>query len=150
MREALEARADFNRRVPGAQPARPSETACGSCPYLGTCNAAWDAQRRGEVERFGWGDAVRGAVRAPVVVSAAGTTAVPLAVEVGTVQGSVMLIDVPADFVSDIRVGDEIAAWGLTRQDENGAHLPGATVQAFWRARPLVEVARSKGNVLRT
>lgn len=116
--DALRARDNFNARTPGAQPATPSEEACRSCPFVGPCDAAWDALRAGVVEGFGWGEAARATVRAPIVLAAGGTAAVPLEIEVGTVAGSAVLIDVPASFIEGCGVGDRRSTWRLAKRSE--------------------------------
>lgn len=116
--DALRAREAFNERAPGAQPATPSDHACGSCPFVGQCDAAWDAISTGAVERFGWGDAARAKVRAPVVVAAGGTAAVPLDIDAGTVAGPAVLIDVPKSLVGAVVVGNRLSAWRLARRSD--------------------------------
>jgi hypothetical protein len=116
--EALRARDAFNTRAPGAQPATPSDRACGSCPFVGPCDAAWDALRTGAVERFGWGDAARATVRAPIVVAAGGTAAVPLDIDAGTVAGAAVLIDVPVSLVDALVVGHRLSAWRLAKRSD--------------------------------
>lgn len=117
--ESIQARDAFNSRAPEAQPATPSDDACGPCPYVGSCDFAWDALRQGVIEGgYGWGDAVRGRLRAPVVIAADGTTAVPLDVEVGTVTGEAMIIDVPVGLLEGCGVGNRLSAWRLARRSE--------------------------------
>jgi hypothetical protein len=115
---ALRARDAFNERAPGAQPATPSDRACGSCPFVGPCDVAWDALRTGAVERFGWGDAARATVRAPIVVAAGGTAAVPLDIEIGTVGGPAVLIDVPAPLIDGLTMGARLSAWRLAKRSD--------------------------------
>jgi hypothetical protein len=115
---ALRARDAFNERAPGAQPATPSDRACGSCPFVGPCDVAWDALRTGAVERFGWGDAARATVRAPIVVAAGGTAAVPLDIEIGTVGGPAVLIDVPAPLIDGLTIGARLSAWRLAKRSD--------------------------------
>lgn len=121
--EAADARDAFNERVPGAQPATPSERACGTCPFVGPCDSTWAAVQQGLIDGVGWGDAVRGHLRAPIVSSAGGTAAVPLDVHVGTTRGEVMLIDVPNVTVVGCSVGDEVAAWRLARRSDEPVTL---------------------------
>lgn len=116
--ETTDARDAFNARVPGAQPATPSDRACGTCPFVGPCDSTWVALRQGLIDGIGWGDAVRGHLRAPIVSSAGGTTAVALDVQAGTTRGDVMLIDVPNVMVEGCSVGDEVAAWRLARRSD--------------------------------
>lgn len=115
---ARRAREMFNERAPGGQPATPSDHACGSCPFVGPCDAAWDALKTGVVERFGWGEAARAKVRAPIVVAAGGTAAVPLDIEAGTVIGPGVLIDVPDSVVHALTVGDRLFAWRLAKRSD--------------------------------
>lgn len=117
--ESIQARDEFNARAPDAQPATPSDDACGPCPYVGSCDFTWDALRQGLIEEgYGWGDAVRGRLRAPAITAADGTTAVPLDVEVGTVTGEAMIIDVPVAVLERCGVGSQISAWRLARRSE--------------------------------
>ena len=64
--EALAARDAYDHRAPGAQPAWPSEHACGWCEHVGRCDAAWSALAGGQLEDLGFGDAIRALVREPV------------------------------------------------------------------------------------
>ncbi len=116
--EATDARDAFNARAPGAQPATPSDRACGTCPFVGPCDPTWDAVKQGLIDRFGWGDAVRGQLTAPIVRSAGGTAAVPLDVPVGTITGEAMLIDVPTVMIEGCSVGDWVSAWRLARRSD--------------------------------
>lgn len=121
--EAISAREAFNARAPGTQPATPSDHACGVCPFIGPCDPTWDALREGRIGGFGWGDAARGRVRAPIVTSAGGTAAVPLDVRIGTITGDVMLIDVPVPMVEMCAVGDQLSAWRLARRSDEPVTL---------------------------
>lgn len=116
--EAIDARYAFNARAPGVQPATPSDHACGMCPFVGRCDPTWDALQQGRIDGFGWGDAARGRVMAPIVRSAGGTAALPLEVHVGTITGDAMLIDVPTAMVEECSVGDEVSAWRLARRSD--------------------------------
>jgi hypothetical protein len=109
MRYATAAVTEFNSRVPGVQPASPSQVACG-------CDATWAAVGAGDIEGFGWGDAVRGIVPAPPLRSADGHAAIQVNVEVGTVSGQAILIDVPASLVQDLLPGSRLSAWSLVRR----------------------------------
>lgn len=117
--QAQEARRQFNERAPGPQPATPSAEACGTCPFVGSCEPAWDALASGAVEHFGWGDAARGVVRAPVVLTTGRFTAIPIEVEVGTAFGSGMIIDVPEHLARNVVEGQRIAAWRLGRRSDD-------------------------------
>jgi hypothetical protein len=117
--EALQARRDFNERAPGEQPAAPSDTSCEHCTYVGRCDAAWDALRSGAIERIGWGDAIRGTTRGPIVAAANGSSAVPVHIDEGTLAGDGMLIDVPSELVVDVPAGSPLAAWHLSRRSED-------------------------------
>lgn len=121
--EAISARVAFNARAPGTQPATPSDHACGVCRFVGPCDATWEALHEGRIGGFGWGEAARGRVRAPIVTSACGTAAVPLDVGVGTVTGDVMLIDVPIPMVEMCGVGDQLSAWRLARRSDEPVTL---------------------------
>lgn len=116
MRHATAAVTAFNRRVPGAQPASPSEVACGWCPHVGGCDSAWAALGAGDIVKFGWGDAVRGIVPEPPSRSADGHVAIQVDVEVGTVSGQATLIDIPASLVHDVVPGSRLSAWSLVRR----------------------------------
>jgi hypothetical protein len=114
--EALEAKAAFNARVPGAQPATPSVESCGWCPFVGRCGAAWEALGSGAMERIGWGDAIRGTVAGPVMSSASGHAAIPVDAQSGTICGPITIIDVPASAVVGLTVGARVSAWSLARR----------------------------------
>lgn len=116
--DGLRARQSYNDRAPGVQLATPSDQACGSCPFVGPCDPAWAALRTGKVERFGWGEAVRARVRAPMVMAAGGVTALPLDIETGTVEGMAVLTDVPASVSGPITVGDQLAAWRVAKRSD--------------------------------
>jgi hypothetical protein len=115
---ALRARDEYNARAPGEQPATPSETACGGCPFVGPCDRAWDALRAGAIEHLGWGEAARGPLRAPIVVAAGEVSAVPIAVGDGTVGGDAVIIDVPSALVTGCSVGDVLSAWHLAKRSD--------------------------------
>lgn len=85
---------------------------------MGACDATWDALDKGVIDGFGWGEAARGPVRAPIVMAAGGTAAVPLNVQVGTVKGDAMLIDVPAALIGECSIGDQVSVWRLTRRSD--------------------------------
>jgi len=121
--EAMSAMEAFNMRAPGAQPATPSAHACGVCPFIGPCDPAWEALHEGGIEGFGWGDAVRGRVRAPIVKSAGGAAAVPLNAQIGTVVGHVTVFDVPIPMVETCSVGDQVSAWRLARRSDEPVAL---------------------------
>ena len=121
--EAISSMEAFNARAPGAQPATPSDHACGVCPFVGSCDATWEALQEGRIAGFGWGEAARGRVRAPIVASAGGTAAVPLDVQIGTVAGSVTLIDVPVPMVESCSAGDQLSAWRLARRSDEPVTL---------------------------
>jgi CRISPR/Cas system-associated exonuclease Cas4 (RecB family) len=112
-RTALEARAAFNARVPGPQPAAPSEAACGRCPHVCKCDEAWAALIAGEVARLGWGEAVRGALDSDVLIAGSGMAALVIGDAAGTQRGRVSIIDVPGALVTGCVVGDEVALAGL-------------------------------------
>lgn len=116
--EALEARDQYNGRAPGRQPGRPTQEACGRCPFVGPCDTAWGSLATGLVEGFGWGDAIRGTVTKPVVVAAGGAAAIVLNVQEGTVQGEGVLFDVPLESVANLAEGDRLAAWHLARRSD--------------------------------
>ena len=114
--QAMQAVSAFNGRVPGSQPASPSEDMCGWCPFLGRCDPAWEALASGDVVRLGWGDAVQGPIRSTVTVSESGFAAVPVEALYGTVFGPTTIIDVPADEVENLSVGKVLSAWSLARR----------------------------------
>ena len=94
--QTLDARSAYNARVPGSQPATPTAESCGWCPFVGRCDPAWDGLNSGEIERLGWGDAVRGVIRSPVTLTESGLAAMQLEAQFGTVRGLAAIIDVPA------------------------------------------------------
>lgn len=120
---AFDALAAYNDRAPGEQPATPTEEICGTCRFVGRCDAAWESLADGEVERLGWGDAIRGEVTAPVVIAAGNRGAIQMDVEIGTVGGAVVITDVPAEFVSRLDVGSGLATWGLTLRSDDPVTL---------------------------
>jgi CRISPR/Cas system-associated exonuclease Cas4 (RecB family) len=117
--EVLSAREAFNARVPGPQPASPSETSCNWCPFVGPCDSAWRALQEGQVDRLGWGEAVRGTSRTEAISSSNRRAAVALDIDIGTVSGSASIIDIPADRVADLRAGDRVAVWALTKRNDD-------------------------------
>lgn len=126
----------YNERVPGPQPATPSDEACEHCQYVGSCSAAWEALDAGTIERFGWGDAARCTVREPIVLSAGGTAAIPLDVVAGTCDGPGMLIDVPSALVVGFDVGSRFSAWRLGRRSDDPLTLAwreGTSAIAAWQ-----------------
>lgn len=118
MAEILELRDAYNQRAPDEQPASPSDEACRHCQFVGACPAAWEALADGRLERFGWGDALRGTIQSPVVVAASGRAAVRFDTAVGTCRGSGSIVDVPAALVESCAVGDEFAVWKLGRRSD--------------------------------
>lgn len=120
---ALGALDAYNGKVPGLQPAAPSELVCGTCRFVGRCDAAWESLACGELERFGWGEAIRGVVTAPVVLAAGHRSAVQLEVEVGSVAGAVTVTDIPAELVDSVTVGNELALWGLALRSDGPATM---------------------------
>lgn len=117
--EALDALAAYNDRVPGEQPATPSDEACGTCRFVGRCEPAWQALTDGVVERLGWGEAIRGVAAAPVAVAAGNRSAVQVDVEVGTVVGPAVVTDIPTELVSGLDAGKRLAAWGLVLRSDD-------------------------------
>jgi CRISPR/Cas system-associated exonuclease Cas4 (RecB family) len=124
--EAMRLRDAFNERVPGTQPATPSDEACGTCQYVGLCDPAWEALGDGVIEGASLYEAVRGHLCSPVVTTASGLAAVPIAASCGTVTGEVMLTDVPLAMTEGCSVGDRVAAWRLRRRSD-------APVTLAWR-----------------
>lgn len=115
---ALTALAEYNACAPPPQPAAPTSAACSTCPYVGACDAAWEALADGRVDGLGWGQAIRGVISAPVFLAKSDVGALRLDVVDGTVAGEVMLIDIPARRVERSEVGDRVAAWGLATRSE--------------------------------
>jgi PD-(D/E)XK nuclease superfamily len=114
---------EFNVRVPGIQPATPSEMSCEWCPFVGLCDPAWEALDSGAVVGFGWGEAVRGVVSDPITISESGLAAVPVSVVIGTVRGATMIIDVPAAVTEGLVPGSKLSAWCLARRGEDPVAL---------------------------
>jgi hypothetical protein len=120
---AFDALAAYNDLAPGEQPATPSEEVCGTCRFVGRCDPAWESLADGKVERLGWGEAIRGVVAAPVVIAAGNRGALQMDVGEGTVAGAVVVIDIPAELVSGLDVGNELATWGLALRSDDPVTL---------------------------
>ena len=113
IQDALEEMRAFNARVPGAQPARPTPDGCGWCPFVCSCDPAWEALSSGKVDRLGWGASIRGSVSAPVVTASSGVAAVPIEAEIGSVTGSGIITDVPMTVAESLSVNVPISVVGL-------------------------------------
>lgn len=86
---------------------------------MGRCDAAWAALESGVVDRFGWGEAGRGHIRLPIMVSGSGMAAVPVEIEHGTILGPAMVIDVPAALVANLSVGDAFSMWAVVERSDD-------------------------------
>ena len=117
--KALAARDAYNDRVPGPQPATPSESACTWCSFVCYCPAPWSAFQSGQLESLGSGQAVRGVVNHVEATSGGGPVAVSLQCDAGTVVGTVTIIDVPAETAQGVSAGQEAAFVGLGLRSES-------------------------------
>jgi len=115
---ARAARLEFNQRVPGAQPAEPSEENCQWCRFAARCNAFWQA-----VEPH-WavavGDAVRGTVEADPEHSTTGVTTLRVMVEHGPLAGSMaILAGIPSHLVASAAIGSVVSVLDLRARSED-------------------------------
>jgi hypothetical protein len=109
---ARAARHEFNQRVPGAQPAEPSEENCQWCRFAARCSAFWQA-----VEphwAVGVGAAVRGTVEADPERAATGVTTLQVMVEHGPLAGSVaILAGIPSHLIASVAIGSVVSVLDL-------------------------------------
>lgn len=111
--DVLHAQDQFNARVPGSQPANPSEETCMFCPFLGECDEAWATLRSGSVSRLGRGEAAIVEVVGDCIVATNGLAAIPIHVLAGSVAGDGVLVDVPSQSTKNLARGSTLRCWGL-------------------------------------
>jgi len=115
---ARSARLEFNERVPGAQPAEPSEDNCQWCRFAARCSAFWQA-----VEPH-WavavGDAVQGTVEADPEHAMTGVTTLQVMVEHGPLAGSMVIVaGIPSHLVASAGVGSVVSVLDLRAGSED-------------------------------
>lgn len=138
VRRALDARDAYNERVPGPQPATPSQDACNWCPHACPCPAAWEALQDGRVAMLRNGEAARGRLTDRGETLERGPVALTLTSEAGTATGPLTIIDVPADVADGLAVGTEAAFVGLGLRSKDPLVLQ-------WRANSRSESAGTAG-----
>lgn len=111
--DVLHAQDQFNARVPGPQPANPSEETCMFCPFLGECEEAWATLRSGSVSRLGRGEVAIVEVVGDCIVATNGLAAIPIHVLAGSVAGDAVLVDVPSQSTKNLARGSTLRCWGL-------------------------------------
>jgi hypothetical protein len=112
---ARAARLEYNRRVPGTQPASASEENCHWCRYAARCGAFWQ-----EVQPD-WsasvGEVIRGRVEAQPEHATTGVTTLRVLVERGPLAGSIaVLAGIPSVLVAEAAVGSSISVLDLRTQ----------------------------------
>ena len=111
---ARAARLEFNQRVPGAQPAEPSEENCQWCRFAARCNAFWQA-----VEPH-WAVAVGDAVRGTVEADPEHSTTLRVMVEHGPLAGSMaILAGIPSHLVASAAIGSVVSVLDLRARSED-------------------------------
>jgi hypothetical protein len=111
--EIKAARDAYNERIPGPQPAWPSEDGCTFCPFVGECDEAWDALELGGLAQLGPGVALIGTVVGDVVTAANGLAALPIEAHSDPHRGSGIISDVPGPVVSQLQPGSKFRCWAL-------------------------------------
>lgn len=120
--EARQRLRDYNARVPGAQPAAASESACQWCPYAATCDGFWAAVEPSWVEKIGV--CVRGAVT-QVEVAANGSASILLDVRSSNAEldPSVLVSGLDAGDVAEVSVGAAVDIAALRWHPRNALAL---------------------------
>jgi len=115
--EARQARADYNSRAPGPQPASPGEEQCRWCPYRARCDAFWEEVDPSWVEEVG--ECTRATVLGAPEVAADGRAALPVRTRSGPmpIGEQITIAEVPEQLVADVQAGDAVAVTGLHRRD---------------------------------
>jgi CRISPR/Cas system-associated exonuclease Cas4 (RecB family) len=116
--QARAARDDYNDRVPGRQPARPSAQRCKYCPYAPVCDGFWDAVGPEWVADVG--EAIRGTIEGAPESSANDLSAIRVRVDEGTFPAgeTIQLAEIPAAQLGPVQSGDRVAVTGLQVRDD--------------------------------
>ena len=113
--QARLARASYNARSPGAQPALPSPDNCVYCPYLCRCEAFWRAVEPTWSTTIG--HAVQGTIAKDPEISSSGIAAVQLHADAGTLGSRTVVVGgIEGEYVAAARAGSRIALCGLRSQ----------------------------------
>lgn len=123
----LKAQSEFNARVPGPQPAMPSDDGCTFCPFIGSCDEAWVALQDGSLAKLGGGWAVSAEVAGTVVAAANGLSAIPIRVAKGAESIEGLISEVPSHLAEKFNVGSQFRCWGLRSRSQESLRLT-------WRA----------------
>jgi RecB family exonuclease len=116
--DARAARSEFNRRVPGAQPANASEENCCWCRHAANCGAFWNSVEPHWVSSVG--SVVRGTVDAQPEHAATGVTTIQVMVDAGPFAGSRAIVSgVPSELVSRASIGSVVSALDLRVRSED-------------------------------
>jgi CRISPR/Cas system-associated exonuclease Cas4 (RecB family) len=119
---ARDARAAFNDRLPGPQPACPDDDSCARCPFQATCDAFWQAAESGLLESAG-ACRVRGVLIGAPEASSHGGAGISVK-SVGEGESSTSIVaGIPIGLLASARDGVEIRMTQLRELSSSGRPL---------------------------
>ena len=122
VRRAIDEIRAFDQRVPGPQPAMPSEDTCHWCNHVCACDQVWDEIGRGQVLEPWGGHALEGKLLNSPTMARNDLSAARIRVERGTVTGDVTISDIPRGPTGELSEGSRVRIVGLRqfRDDAQG------------------------------
>jgi len=122
VRRAIDEIRAFDQRVPGPQPAMPSEDTCRWCNHVCACDQVWDEIGRGQVLETWGGHALEGKLLDSPTMARNDLSAARIRVERGTVTGDVTISDIPRGPTGELSEGSRVRIVGLRqfRDDAQG------------------------------
>ena len=122
VRRAIDEIRTYDQRVPGPQPAMPSEDACRWCKHVCACDQVWDEIGRGQVLEPWGGHALEGKLLDSPSIARNNLSAARIRVERGTIAGDVTISDIPQGPTRELSEGSRVRIVGLRqiRDDAQG------------------------------
>jgi len=111
----------YDQRVPGLQPATPSEDVCHWCNHACACDHLWDEIGKGQVLEPWGGHALEGELLDSPTTARNNLSAARIRVERGTVAGDVTVSDIPQGSTGGMSEGSRVRIVGL-RQIRDDSH----------------------------